>query len=132
MTAETRIFPGRMGWGEHVWAIFANSWIALVLIALVIGFSVLSRTSRQEFNILNILVSASLFVIMAVGQTYIIITAGIDLSVGSVLVLSSVVGVLVMRTMGGIDGGWTAAIAGFRRWDGRRTDCRTCQRVSDR
>ena len=57
--------------------------------------------------------SASLFVIMAVGQTYIIITAGIDLSVGSVLVLSSVVGVLVMRTMGGIDGGWTAAIAGI-------------------
>ena len=42
MTAETRILePGRMGLGERVRAIFANSWIALVLIALVIGFSVL-------------------------------------------------------------------------------------------
>jgi ribose transport system permease protein len=114
MTAETHILePGRMGLGERVRGIFANSWIGLILIALVIGFSVLQPNFATKFNILNILVSASLFVIMAVGQTYIIITAGIDLSVGSVLVLSSVVAVLVMRAMGGIDGGWTAAVAGI-------------------
>jgi ribose transport system permease protein len=114
MTAETRILePGRMGLGERAKAIFANSWIGLILIALVIGFSVLQPNFATRFNILNVLVSASLFVIMAVGQTYIIITAGIDLSVGSVLVLSSVVAVLVMRAMGGIDGGWIAAIAGI-------------------
>src|SRR6186713_290592 len=41
-------------------------------------------------NILNILVQASVIGILAVGMTYVILTAGIDLSVGSVIALAGV------------------------------------------
>lgn len=94
-------------------AVLSNSWIVLVLIGLLVAFAILRPAFASPFNILNILVAASLLAIMAVGQTYIIITAGIDLSVGSVLVFSSVTATLVMRAMGGTGGGWGAAIAGI-------------------
>jgi ribose transport system permease protein len=42
-------------------------------------------------NIINLLRQASLFAIIAIGQTFVIITAGIDLSVGAVVGLASVI-----------------------------------------
>ncbi len=42
-------------------------------------------------NLINILYSASIFIIMAVGMTFVITGAGIDLSVGSILALSGVI-----------------------------------------
>ncbi|MDQ1629065.1 MAG: ribose transport system permease protein [Actinomycetota bacterium] len=110
-TEEVEVAPSRFGSGRAR-EILADSWIALVLIALVIAFSVLRPSFATTFNFSNILVAASVLAVMATGQTYIIITAGIDLSVGSVLVFSSVVAVLTMRELGGISGGWGAALAG--------------------
>ena len=72
--------------------------IALVVI-LVIG-TIASRFFLVDMtqgginvrwgNILNILVQASVIGILAVGMTYVILTAGIDLSVGSVIALAGV------------------------------------------
>ncbi len=112
MSATDDIAVEQASLGERVRGLLSNSWIALVPIGLVIIFTVLRPQFATPFNLMNMLVSASLLAIMAVGQTYIIITAGIDLSVGSVLVFASVAGVLVMRAMGGTEGGWGAAIAG--------------------
>jgi ribose/xylose/arabinose/galactoside ABC-type transport system permease subunit len=53
----------------------------------------------------------SFFAIMAVGMTIVIITAGIDLSVGSTYALAAVSGALFMNQFGS-DGPWWAAVVG--------------------
>ncbi len=49
---------------------------------------------------------------MAVGQTFVILTAGIDLSVGSVLVLAGVVTDLYCIHHGGANAGWARSPSG--------------------
>lgn len=87
--------------------------IVLVWLAIVAVFSALAPTAFfATNNFLNIAVSVSILSILGVGTTFIIITAGIDLSMGSVLVFSGVVASMVMESMG--DGqGWGVAIAGI-------------------
>ena len=64
-------------------------YFAFALLAVVLA--VVSPPFRTLSNIENILQQTSVNGIMAVGMTLVIITAGIDLSVGSVLALSAVV-----------------------------------------
>jgi ribose/xylose/arabinose/galactoside ABC-type transport system permease subunit len=52
----------------------------------------------------------SFFAIMAVGMTMVIITAGIDLSVGSVYALASVAGALYMNQFGSNGSPWIACV----------------------
>jgi ribose transport system permease protein len=79
-----------------------STWIFLVLLVIIVVFSALDFDSfASEFNLRNISIDASGLLIISVGMTFVIITSGIDLSVGSVLVFSSVVGALVMRNIGG-------------------------------
>ena len=52
---------------------------------------------------------------MAVGQTFVILTAGIDLSVGSVLVLAGVVTDQYCIHHGGANAGWGAIAVGAGR-----------------
>jgi ribose transport system permease protein len=78
-----------------------STWIFLVLVVIIAVFSVLEFDSfASVFNLRNIMIDASSLLIIAVGMTFVIITSGIDLSVGSVLVFSQVVASLVMREMG--------------------------------
>jgi ribose transport system permease protein len=60
----------------------------IILIALVIGFSVASENFFTEQNLLNILRQYSVPMILAVGQTIVIVSRGIDLSVASTSALS--------------------------------------------
>jgi len=87
--------------------------IVLVWLAIIIIFSALSPVAFFDTtNFLNIAVSVSILAVLGVGTTFIIITGGIDLSMGSVLVFSGVVASLVMERMG--DGeGWGVAITGI-------------------
>ena len=59
------------------------------LIAIVILMSLLSPYFLTRDNIFNVLRGMSTIGIMAIGQTMVIITGGIDLSVGSILAVSS-------------------------------------------
>ena len=78
-----------------------STWIFLVLLVIIAVFSVLNFDAfASVFNLRNIMIDASSLLIVAVGMTFVIITGGIDLSVGSVLVFSQVVAALVMRAMG--------------------------------
>ncbi|WP_251670555.1 MULTISPECIES: ABC transporter permease [unclassified Sporosarcina] len=81
------------------------------LIALVIFFSIASGSFLQYSNIIGILLSTAVIGILALGATFVIITGGIDLSVGTVMTLSSVmIGVIV------VDGGmpiWVGIIGGI-------------------
>ncbi|MFH1538289.1 MAG: ABC transporter permease, partial [bacterium] len=85
--------------------------VILVLGAILTAFSgshVDPLTGREVNNFLNpytliqTATDASFFAIMAVGATMVIISCGIDLSVGSVFALSGVTMALALRAMGGM------------------------------
>jgi ribose transport system permease protein len=62
--------------------------VGLFLLGLFL--SILSPHFLTVSNILNVLRQISMIAVVAIGMTYVIITGGIDLSVGSVLALSAV------------------------------------------
>jgi ribose transport system permease protein len=68
--------------------------ILLVLVAVVAATTPVFRTSD---NIGNVLSQTSVISVLALGQLLAIVTRGIDLSVGSTVALSSVVGAIVFR-----------------------------------
>ena len=67
------------------WLIEQKSLISLIFLIVVVSF--LNPNFFTVDNILNILRQTSVNAIIAVGMTLVILTAGIDLSVGSVLAL---------------------------------------------
>ncbi|WP_432451789.1 ribose ABC transporter permease [Agarivorans sp. QJM3NY_29] len=67
------------------WLIEQKSLIALILLIVVV--SILNPNFFTLDNLLNILRQTSVNAIIAVGMTLVILTAGIDLSVGSILAL---------------------------------------------
>lgn len=72
-------------------------WSWLFLLLLVVYFSWQGTGFFTIRNSQNILVAIVPIVLMGLGQTFVIIAAGIDLSVGWVMGLSSVVSALVIR-----------------------------------
>lgn len=80
----------------------APLYLAIVIVAVLATFSLLQpETFPTMRNVANIATDASLLLILAVGMTFVIVTAGIDLSVASTLVFASVVAALAMRATGG-------------------------------
>jgi ribose transport system permease protein len=61
----------------------------LGLIILIIIVSALNPSFLEPLNILNLLRQVSINALIAFGMTFVILTGGIDLSVGSILALSS-------------------------------------------
>jgi len=59
---------------------------------LFLALSLLSERFFSLSNLINVLRQASINGIVAVGMTFVILTGGIDLSVGSILALSAVIG----------------------------------------
>ncbi|ONI85257.1 sugar ABC transporter permease [Actinosynnema sp. ALI-1.44] len=73
-------------------------WIALVLLALVVVFGALAPDTFLTFlNFQNLFVETSVLLVVAVGMTFVIITGGIDLSVGSVLIFASMISAKTMQ-----------------------------------
>ena len=68
----------------------AKYGIYIAFCGLFIFLSISSPTFLTTENILNILRQSSLNGIIAVGMTFVILTAGIDLSVGSVLAVCAI------------------------------------------
>ncbi|MCU1603593.1 MAG: Monosaccharide-transporting ATPase [Modestobacter sp.] len=79
--------------------------ILVVLVALVVLMVVIAPNFASVSNLLNIARSISINAILAAGLTLVILTAGIDLSVGSILAVAGVVSVLAAT------GGWPAWLA---------------------
>ncbi len=76
--------------------------ILAVLALLVVLFSAAEPGAFLSVNnFRNIVVNVSILAILGVGMTFVIITGGIDLSVGSVLVFSGVVAAKTMEALGG-------------------------------
>lgn len=77
---------------------FAKWWdrvgILMVLLALVILMSAIAPNFNRVDNLLNIARAISINAILAAGMTLVILTGGIDLSVGSIIAVSGVVAVI--------------------------------------
>jgi ribose transport system permease protein len=86
--------------------------VFFVLMAIFIVFAVLEPDAFFTVsNIRNMLIDASILLLVAVGMTFVITTSGIDLSVGAVLVFASVVSAKLMESIGGDS--WGVALAGL-------------------
>jgi ribose transport system permease protein len=70
----------------------------LMLVAVVIVIASLSPVFLSTRNIGNVLSQSAVIAVLALAQLLVIITRGIDLSVGSTLALSAVVGALVFSS----------------------------------
>ncbi|MEH2437196.1 MAG: ribose ABC transporter permease [Nostoc sp.] len=66
-----------------------------ILIIICILFAFLSPNFLTAGNIVNVLRQASINIVLATGMTFVILTGGIDLSVGSILGVSAVVALVV-------------------------------------
>jgi len=90
----------------------SSTWIGLILVGLIIVFSLLDPSAFVDSaNFRNIATDAAVLLVLATGMTYVIITAGIDLSVGGVLVFSGVVAAKAMNGTGGNN--WGVIILGL-------------------
>ncbi|MDX0583478.1 ABC transporter permease [Sinorhizobium medicae] len=80
------------------------------LIIIIAIFTVMAPTAfLSGINLRNMAIEASMMMILAVGMTYVIITSGIDLSVGAVIVFSSVASLIAMRATGS-DAPWVPVL----------------------
>ena len=83
------------------------------------GFLLLTPRARlwpdflKRTNLLAIVDRIVVIAVIAIGMTMVIITAGIDLSVGSLIALSAVIATLVMKKLGGLQASDWAVPAGF-------------------
>jgi len=84
------------------WARFKERGVLLVLIGLCVVFSLLTRNFLQLTNLINIMRQISEISIAAIGMTYVIICAEIDLSVGSVFGLSAMIAANILRLKMGV------------------------------
>ena len=95
-----------------------ETWVFAALIIMMAIFTGLSPGKFLTLNDLSLNAQTTApFLLMAVGETFVIITAGIDLSVGFVLVLCGVVAGEYYQSNGGANAGvgtiWVGAILGL-------------------
>ena len=85
--------------------LFSKYAIYFVLVFEIIFFSLASQYFLSATNFVNILRQVSIVGIMAVGMTFVILTGGVDLSVGGV---TACVGVICAKLM---VSGWNPLLA---------------------
>lgn len=77
--------------GSDVLNFLSRFGALLFLIVICAAFAILEPAFVQPRNIFNVLRQVSIYGLLAIGMTFVILTAGIDLSVGSLLALSGLV-----------------------------------------
>jgi ribose transport system permease protein len=85
--------------------------LILALVILIVVFSFASEYFFSLPNFLNIARQVSVTAIVAVGMTFVIISGGIDLSVGSILAFSGVIAAMTFAQTGSVPLGFLAGIA---------------------
>lgn len=90
-----------------------ESSLLVFLILLVVLFSLLQPSFLTVNNGVNVIRQVTILAIAAFGATYVIISQGLDLSIGAVNALSGVVAAFVARELGPIYGPWVGILAGL-------------------
>lgn len=78
-------------------AFFERFGVLIFMVLLILFFQTQNSNFISERNITNILTEVSIYGIMAVGMTLVILTAGIDLSVGSILAVCAMTAAFVIK-----------------------------------
>jgi ribose transport system permease protein len=88
-------------WRERLRGALGNQQVLLllVLVALVAYFTQRQSLFFSKSVLTNILNDWAPLVLIAIGETFVIVSGGIDLSVGSTLMLSGIVAALAIRSM---------------------------------
>ncbi len=106
------------------------TWAApIALVVLAIVFQVLNPTFLSLGNLQSMLTSAAILIVLAIGQTFVVATAGIDLSIASAMTLAAVifgvvfdVGLLAAMVAAIVTGGLVGLVNGLLISRGRITD----------
>lgn len=75
-----------------------------IIISIVVIFSLVAPSFFTISTAMNTIRQTSTLAIIAIGMTFIILTGGIDLSVGSNVAFSGVIGAILMQQVGGLPG----------------------------
>ena len=93
--ANPAVTVNRVGTGQQgtqmLSSIFSKYGIFLIFIVMVVAASILSPAFLSPINLINIVRQMSVVGLIALGVTGVIVSAGIDLSSGSVVGLTAVV-----------------------------------------
>jgi inositol transport system permease protein len=85
---------------------------SLFLVLLIVFFAAENPRFVSMRNVSNILTEVSIYGIIAVGMTFVILTAGVDLAVGSLLAFAGMAGAYVMKAIGAdYPLGWLVALS---------------------
>lgn len=93
-------------WWRAAWQFFRSSGILLALLLLLAIGALLSPHFLQPANLLNVARQVAIVGIIGIGMTFVILTAGIDLSVGSIVGFVAVVAAMLLA--GGV--AWPIAL----------------------
>ena len=107
-TAESQAAPARDRRAlDVVRRILPKTYLLLVLLAIIVVGYYVSGDFLTIRNAENVIAAASIVAVLAVGQFFVILTGGIDLSVGSILAMSTVIVALTLQS--GISAGLSVA-----------------------
>nr|WIE92339.1 ABC transporter permease [Mesorhizobium sp. WSM4875] len=96
-TSETLVSaPVSPGKAKFLRVLIRDAGVLLALVLITLFFSLTAPYFATPGNALKIFVQIAINTVLAAGMTFVILTGGIDLSVGSVLALCTVVGAAVM------------------------------------
>jgi ribose transport system permease protein len=102
----------RQAYSPVTWLLSRQTfWVLLAVIIACIGLLIVTDTFGKERNLFNVTRNFSFVAIAALGMTAVIITGGIDLSVGSVMGISAMILGVVMNDGHSIWVGVGAALA---------------------
>ncbi|MBE9472184.1 MAG: ribose ABC transporter permease [Chloroflexi bacterium] len=89
--------------------------VFIILLTICLIFALTSSNFLTASNLLNVALQTSIIAIVAIGMTFTILTAGIDLSVGSLMALSGALaaGLAVRQGLGTYGGIGLALLAGM-------------------
>lgn len=94
--------------GALVKRLLPGSYLLIVLLLIIIAGSYMSPDFMTPRNAQNVIAAASIVAVMAIGQFFVVLTGGIDLSVGSVLAMSTVIAALTLQS--GMSAGLSAGV----------------------
>src|SRR5438552_13047955 len=96
--------------GFDVFGFVARFAPTLFLIALMVLFAIIEPRFLSSINLFNVMRQVSITGLLAVGMTFVILTAGIDLSIGSLLAFAGLVAAAVAK--GGLENRFTVGEGG--------------------
>lgn len=94
---EAQLMNSGMNAGEKIKTFFKQNIVLCVLIVLCVSFSIGNSAFLKPTNLINLTTQMAINAMLSMGLTYVIITGGIDISVGSVAALAGVIAALVCR-----------------------------------